>query len=158
MGLCCLTIRTYTKFMTNLSRGVYKSNLLDNMTKARLSATLALQNTKMLNKLTNRNTWSRFTLLLDHNSNHWTPNLAILFGKLFDCLKSLPKNLNTVPKPIVDHFGRWHSRQESLRNHKNVWFSRKLWNPVQCLAQVSSLVELWNAWRRVLTEPRHKGH
>ena len=35
----------------------------------------------------NWNTWTRFTLLADHNSNLWTPDLAILTKQTFDCFK-----------------------------------------------------------------------
>ena len=59
------------------------------------------------NKLTNRTLGSRFTLLVDQKFIHWTPNLAILLGKPFDCFKCLQKTQTPFQNPDMDSFGRW---------------------------------------------------
>ena len=88
MGLYCLRLEPTQCSLTNLSRGAYLTNLLDKCPTpkpdlARLSSrhhptdTCSAKYTRMVDKLTNWNTWTHFTLLLDGNSNHWTPNLVI---------------------------------------------------------------------------------
>ena len=88
-GVCCLTIRTYTIFTMNWTRGEYFTNLLDKWREPDLaleaelrshcaySTHLFCNNTRMFNKLTNRTLASRFNLLLARPQTH-----GDLFGDL----------------------------------------------------------------------------
>ena len=105
---------TYLNFLS-VAASIYINQTCLNMIKARLSAAFqrscpirhtVLQNTKMFNHWPNFNTWITFyfyfltkVLLLDTKPSYFNQ-------EKFDCFKSLPKNFNTVPKPLMDHFGR----------------------------------------------------
>ena len=80
---------------------------------------------RSFNKLTNITLYiSHFTLLHDQNFIHWTPNLAILTTKTFDCFQSLPRNSNTIPKLIYGQFGRWQMIMIFLEQQQ-VWGSKE---------------------------------
>ena len=145
MGVCCLTNRTYTIFIDKTFRGGYLPTCLT-MTKARPSAAfqrscqsthLFCNDTTMFDKLTNGNTWitSHFYFLtiiltIEHQTLLFFLRKVWLFQKFTE-------NSNTIPKPNMDHFGRWHSRQESLRNHLNYWFSRNIYQIVNSRCSAS---------------------
>ena len=63
---------------------------------------------RSFNKLTNITLGSHFTLLHDQNFIHWTPNLAILTTKTFDCFKSLQRTQTPFQNSRIRRFGRWH--------------------------------------------------
>ena len=82
------------------------------MTKARPSAAFqrSCQSTHLFCKNTRCSTTGQFNTWIKlhfyfKSFNHWTPNLAILFGKPFDCFKCLPQNQTPFQNSDIDRFG-----------------------------------------------------
>ena len=70
------------------------------------------------------------------NSNHLTPNLAILNQEKFVCFKSWPKNPTPFQNSIMVRFGRWQSPSGKtaflILSQSQPW-AHALWNKLQKL-------------------------
>ena len=74
----------------------------------------------------NWNTWIASSLLLhDKNFTHWHQT-SLFYSQKSLLVLNVTKEFNTVPKLRIGRFGRWHSQQESLRNHWNLVLKEKL--------------------------------